>query len=234
MKKTLTVLFALLMCVTLFSCASKSLEQEEPVIAESTAEPDSGSFVSLGFSITTNPEEFDLLYYVTPEMREIPPLDNDDVAVTQAFEIRRGDLQGEVRYSLFTDTLPAGTDSALRFAVMTFMCASNIAGYEIPMESIASYAPADVKNEFNADLGGTVMIQKPVSEFGAGYDYISLDVFYKEGQGFVARTFLFNDPAFLGLTAQGNMDWNSPFWTHFHGFTFVEKDSDGQYIWPEY
>ncbi|MCQ2982022.1 MAG: hypothetical protein MJ178_04650 [Treponemataceae bacterium] len=229
MKKTLTCIFALCMCLVLFSCASAKPQEQA-----AAAEPDSGAFSSLGFSITTDPEEFDLLYYVSPEMREIPPLDNDDVVVTQAFELRRGNLKGEIRYSLFTDTDTTGTDSELRFAVMSFMCASNIAGYEIPLESIALYNPADVQNEFNADMGCTVMIQKPVTEFGAGYDYVVFDAFYKQGQGFVVRSVLFNDPAFLGLTPQGDMDWTSPFWTHYHGFTFVEKDSNGQYIWPEY
>lgn len=53
------------------------------------------------FKITESENEFDLMYYVTEDMKIIDNLDNNDISITQSFAINKNGKKGELRYSLF-------------------------------------------------------------------------------------------------------------------------------------
>ena len=183
------------------------------------------------FKITESQEEFDVAYYVTDDMTVIGAKENDDVAITNSFTIKKNNLSGEVRYSLFTDT-GDGDDEDInaQYAMWVFMCLNNIAGYEVDGSNISVFNDDDVKKEFNGDFGCTTFIMDPKSQYGEGYKYMDVEFFYRKGQGLVMRAFLFNDVAFLGLNRDGTMSQDSPLFQNYHTFRFMEKDSDGNFI----
>lgn len=189
-----------------------------------------GEIAKARFKITESEDEFDVLYFQSPDMKPIASKENDDVAITQSFLISKNGTQGELRYSLFTDL--GGDPKALRtqFAVWVLMCTNNIAGYEVPSDAFSKFDDADVKREFNGDFGCTAFIQDPVSEYGEGYKYMMIEFFYREKQGLVMRVFLFNDTAFIGMDADGNVSDSSPLFSNYHSFTFMDKDESGKYI----
>ena len=55
------------------------------------------------YKITKSEKEFDIAYYQTPDMKVVDSKENEDVNVTQTFIINKNNVQGELRYSLFTD-----------------------------------------------------------------------------------------------------------------------------------
>jgi hypothetical protein len=69
----------------------------------------------------------------------------------------------------------------------------NIAGYEIDLSRIEYFDDNDVKESFNGDFGVFGFIQDPSSDYGNGYKYILVELFYKNNIGFVVRAILSND-----------------------------------------
>ena len=67
------------------------------------------------FKIAESEKEFDVIYYLTEDMKVAENLDNNDVAITQTFTINKNGQSGEVRYSLFTD---CGGDDTFKFKEM--------------------------------------------------------------------------------------------------------------------
>ena len=57
-----------------------------------------------------------------------------------------------------------------------------------------------------------------------------VEFFYKEKQGLVMRTFLFNDIDFIGINANGSISPDSVWFANYHTFKFMEKDKSGNYI----
>ena len=47
------------------------------------------------FKITESVEEFDLFYFLTPDMKVIENKDNNDINVTQSFEIIKNNIRGK-------------------------------------------------------------------------------------------------------------------------------------------
>lgn len=182
------------------------------------------------FKITESEEEFDLLYIVTEDMTVAENLDNNDVAVTKTFTINKNGLAGEVRYSLFTDIGEDDSNLQIQYFMWVFMCMNNIAGFEVPGNAIANFNNNDVKKEFNGDFGCTAFLQDPKSEYSNGYKYMMVEFFYKAHQGLVMRTFLFNDIEFVGINAEGALSPDSPWFSNYHIFRFMEKDENGKYI----
>lgn len=182
------------------------------------------------FKVTTSESEFDIIYYVTPDMTVIDSKDNEDVAITQSFLINKNGVQAEVRYSLFTDMGGNKDDIKIQYAMWVYMCISNIAGFEVDSNSFSNYKDSDVKNEFNGDFGCTTFIQNPQSSYGEGYDFMAVEFFYKQEQGLVMRAFLFNSFDFFGIDADGNILSNSPYFSNYHTFRFMEKDAQGNFI----
>ena len=148
--------------------------------------------------------------------------ENNDVSITQSFMIKKNGISGELRYSLFTDVLKDNKDLQIQYAMWVYMCLNNIAGYEIPDNAISVFGENDVKEEFNGNFGCTTFIQNPKSEYGEGYSFMMVEFFYKEKQGLVMRTFLFDDVAFLGMTADGQISSSSPLFTNYHTFRFMD------------
>lgn len=181
------------------------------------------------FKITESEEEFDVLYYITEDMDILEDGQNDDVNVTQAFSISRDGISGEVRYSLFTDTGEDESDLDIQYAMWVFMCLNNIAGFDVPGDVISSFNDSDVKREFNGDFGCTVFLQDPQSDYADGYKYMMVEFFYKERQGLVMRTFLFNDFDFLGIDQNGQLSSDSIWFANYHTFEFMEKDENGNF-----
>ena len=188
------------------------------------------TIISSRFKITESEKEFDLIYYLTEDMKVIENLDNNDVAITQTFSISKNGKSGELRYSLFTDCGEDDNDLQIQYAMWVFMCINNIAGFEVPSNSISSFNKEDVKKEFNGDFGCTAFIKNPKSEYTNGFKYMMVEFFYKEKQGLVMRTFLFNDIEFIGINSDGSISSDSPLFSNYHTFKFIEKDKSGDYI----
>ncbi len=182
------------------------------------------------FKITESESEFDVIYYVTEDMEVIPALENNDVSITQAFSVEKNGYKGELRYSLFTDCGDDDESLMIQYAMWVFMCINNAAGYEVPMDTISNFNDSDVSNEFNGDFGCTTFIQEPVSEFGEGYAYMMVEFFYKKNQGLVMRSFLFNEIEFTGMNQDGSIAADSPLFTNYHTFKFMEKNEAGEFI----
>ncbi len=182
------------------------------------------------FKITESVKEFDVMYYLTQDMQIADNPDNNDVGITQTFTINKKGISGEVRYSLFTDCEKDDSDLSLQYAMMVYMCLNNIAGFEVPSSYISVFRNEDVAAEFNGDFGCSVLLQDCISEYADGFKYMMVEFFYKYQQGLVMRTFLFNELDFLGLTVDGSILADGPWYSNYHTFRFMERDSSGKYI----
>lgn len=182
------------------------------------------------YKITESEKEFDVMYFLTPDMKVIESKENDDVNITQSFEITKNNLRGELRYSLFTDLGGDSVSLEIQYAMWVFMCINNIAGYEVPSSSFSNFNDSDVKNEFNGDFGCTIFIQNPKSQYGNGYNFMMVEFFARKNQGLVMRAFIFNETGFMGINEDGSISESSPLFSNYHTFRFMEKDSAGNFI----
>lgn len=182
------------------------------------------------FKITESEKEFDVMYYVTPEMKVKEVTQNDDVAITQAFEISKDNIKADVYYSLFTDTGGAEESLMMDYVMWVFMCVNNSVGYEVDLEALSVFNNSDVQQEFNGDFGCTGFFQNPVSDYANGHQYMMVEFFYKQNQGLVMRSFLFDDIGFMGITEDGHMSPDSLWLANYHTFEFMEKNDKGEFI----
>ncbi len=185
------------------------------------------------FKITESEQEFDVIYYLTEDMKVIENKQNEDVNVTQTFSINKEKTNAEVRYSLFTDIGEDDNDLQIQFSMLVFMCINNIAGFEISENAISAFKNEDVKNEFNGDFGCTAFLQNPASDYAKDYKYMMVEFFCKEKQGVVMRVFLFNDLSFIGINENGQLSSDSIWLSNYHTFEFMEKDKNGSFIPPK-
>lgn len=182
------------------------------------------------FKITESEKEFDVLYFLTEDMKVIDNKQNEDINVTQTFSINKNKINAEVRYSLFTDIGEDDSDLQMQFSMLVFMCINNIAGFEVPGNAISSFKNEDVKKEFNGDFGCTAFLQDPKSDYAKDYKYMMVEFFCKEKQGVVMRVFLFNDLAFIGINENGHLSPDSIWFANYHTFEFMEKDAKGNFV----
>lgn len=182
------------------------------------------------FKITESIKEFDVMYYLTDVMKIIEVEENDDLSVTQAFEIEYEGIEAKILYSLFTDQGGDPETLDMDYASWVFMCLNNAVGYEVPANAISMFNNSDVEKEFNGNFGCTVFLMDPQSDYAKGYKYIMIEFFYKENQGLVMRSFLFNDMAFIGIDESGRMAANSLWLANYHTFSFMEKNDKGEFI----
>lgn len=182
------------------------------------------------FKITNSEKEFDVAYYQTLDMKTIESKQNDDADITQSFMINKNNIQGELRYSLFTDIGGKQDDLKMQYAMWVYICTNNIAGFDVEEKSFSNFNVDDVKKEFNGDFGCTAFIQNPQSGYADGYKYMMVEFFYKANQGLVMRVFLFTSIDFLGMDGTGNILASSPLFTNYHTFKFMEKNKNGDYI----
>jgi len=115
----------------------------------------------------------------------------------------------QLRYSFFKQTVTDFKDVRMAFMVWTTVVLYNAAGYET--ESAVNFNDSDVKDEFNGDFGCTKFVVDPRSDFGEGYKFIMINFYYKENQGIVVQSILFND---LDFVQNPNFD------NIFHSFKF--------------
>lgn len=174
------------------------------------------------FTITQSPEEFNINYIETPDMTLIESKENPDIAVTRTYKIKKGDEEGELRYSLFTDTGTDESNAKMQAYIWSLVCTKNIAGYDFPSKGLTPYGDNDVKGEFNGDCGFNAFIKSPTSEYAEGYNYIYADFFYKKGQGLVVRSFLFKDISFAGVNPDGTAKPDSALFTNYDSFKFFD------------
>ncbi len=186
--------------------------------------------VGTRYKITDSEKEFDVIYYQTQDMKVIESEKNDDVNITQSFEIDKNNIKGEVRYSLFTDLGGDANTLKMQYAVWVMVCINNIAGFEVSSDSFSNFNDADVKKEFNGDFGCTTFIQNPKSEYGKGYKYMMAEFFCREGQGLVMRAFLFNNLEFTGMNEDGTISSSSALFSNYYTFEFMDKDESGNFI----
>jgi hypothetical protein len=99
------------------------------------------------------------------------------------------------------------------FSVFIMPIMLNVSGEEMNNGKVSRFNDGDVKNEFNGDFGTTVFIERPKSEFGGGYRYIMMNFFYKNNQGIVVQSILFNN---MNILKNSNYD------DIFHSFKFKE------------
>ena len=178
------------------------------------------------FKITENPAEFTVDYIVTPDMTLVESKENPDVAVARTYSVKKGNEEGEIRYSLFTDIGEADGKEKMQAYIWSLMCTMNMAGYEFPQEKLTPYGDNDVKGEFNGDYGFNAFIKQPKSEYADGFNYIYADFFYKKGQGLVIRAFLFKDISFVGINPDGTVKADSALFTNYDSFKFFESKAD--------
>ena len=175
------------------------------------------------FKITENPAEFTVDYIVTPDMTLVDSKENNDVAVTRTYSVKKGKEEGEIRYSLFTDIGEPDGKEKMQAYIWSLMCTMNMAGYEFPQKNLTPYGDNDVKGEFNGDYGFNAFIRQPKSEYADGFNYIYADFFYKKGQGLVIRAFLFKDISFVGLNPDGSVKPNSALFSNYDSFRFYDS-----------
>ena len=176
------------------------------------------------FKITENSKDFDINYIVTRDMQQIESKENPDVSVFKTFKIKKGNEEGELRYSLFTDIDETDfTNAKMQSYIWALVCTKNIAGYDFPSNKLTSYGDNDVKGEFNGDYGFNAYITNPKSKYAEGYNYIYADFFYKKGQGLVLRAFLFKDFSFFGINPDGTVRADSALFTNYDSFKFYDS-----------
>lgn len=174
------------------------------------------------FKITESEQEFDIKYIETKDMTRIENKDNPDISITRSYAIKRGNNKGELRYSLFTDTGSEKDDAKIQAYVWSTMCLYNMCGFETPKGTLTSFKDDDVKGEFNGTCGFNAFIKNPKSKYAEGYNFLYIDFFYKENQGLVVRTFLFEDIAFLDVTPDGKISEDSAWVNNYDSFMFMD------------
>ena len=103
----------------------------------------------------------------------------------------------QLRYSLFKQTAPIGSDIKMPYTMFLLPMMLNISGSEDNVISLQEFNDNDVKNDFNGDFGTTVYIERPRSDFGKGYRYLMLNFYCKKNHGIVVQSFLFNNKNIL-------------------------------------
>jgi len=104
----------------------------------------------------------------------------------------------ELRYSLFAQTEYNAANIHRSFALFVIPVINSAAGFEVDLNEVELYDERDVADEFNGDIGVSVFIQDPPSEYGGGYRFMLLSFFCKINQGILMQAILFDDIEFAG------------------------------------
>jgi hypothetical protein len=156
-------------------------------------------------------KEFDVTILKYPYMNQLEKQDSDDFDIVYAFTDEKKNF--EIRYAFFTQTQKDVKDIKTAYGAMIFPVIMNVAGYDVSSKQVSSFNDSDVSNEFNGNSGTTIFIPNPKSNYGKGFKYIMLNFYYKENQGIVAQSILFNDMEFTKT---------KEFMEIFHSFKFHE------------
>ena len=159
--------------------------------------------------IPFTPEEFDVDIYEYPYMILIDNPVSEQLDTQYTFTDEESSYQ--IRYTFFKQTVEDYKDIRMAYSAFILAVIWNVAGYET--DDILVFNDNDVEEEFNGDFGCTVFIIDPKSDFGEGFKYIMLNSYYKNNQGIVVQSILFNDL---------NFPENENFMDIFHSFRFHE------------
>jgi hypothetical protein len=187
------------------------------------------AYVSLSaFTLTNLPKDFQLVleraklkFTATDGMKEVKTIPNDQVGYDYAIKYKDKDF--EVRYLIMpldslvleyekskTDTTTKVIEPNQLFHSMFLVTAMNAGmGANGGMPEVKYFDSAAVKNEFNADEGGTVFINAG-KEFGQEYKYCMIVGIHKDNIG---DAYIF----YLSKTKDGFMDLMNP---SFHSLRF--------------
>jgi len=163
------------------------------------------SFLPL-FSQDTGFKEFanqESMTFIMPKnFTSVPVIQNRNVRYD--FAIKHNKKKLEIRYALFSlkkrileyeksknNPNVVMTDPNKGYTAFTYASCLNISGGQ-PFKGIRAFKPADVKKEFNADWGATILIE-PKSDFGKGYKYILAVSLHKDSISDVFIFYLFDD-----------------------------------------
>ncbi len=161
------------------------------------------------------PKQFDENTYIiryssaTMKMLEVKTL------ASQSYDFAFQDKEGrfEIRYILFSQVggIQDNDDYKMQATLWAVMVISNITGNEDFAQNTSAFGEADVKKEFNADIGFTNFSQGAKTDFTAGYQYIMINFYCRKNLGIMCQTILFND-----------INWikTEDFLRWFHGFNF--------------
>ena len=148
-------------------------------------------FASLPFS----PGIFDIDIIQRPHMIKIE--NKQSVQIDTHYSFTDKNKTYELRYTLFKQTEKNVQNIGDVFTIFSIMTIRNIAGYEIDLSKFTFFNDNDVKEEFNSDFGIVGIIIDPMSDYGNGYKYVILEIFYKNNIGIVVRTIMSNDTGFF-------------------------------------
>lgn len=167
------------------------------------------------FSPSLSEEEFDVTYLV--DYKYLNPAESpkfEELHVNQSVDMNYKGCKALFRFSLFKDLGINKNEIEKQFAMLTQTVLYNLDpnfDYEL-----SDFSPEAVKKEFNGDMGVTTTIINSKSPFFEGYQFATIDIFYKYGQGAVVRTTLFNDLSFIMPDSTGL----SPQLNFYHNFEF--------------
>jgi len=126
----------------------------------------------------------------------LPVVGNNDVEYQVRFHFPNKGY--EVRISLFPESylIRESHNGDIDFYVPRFTMGllAYIADQTLPYSTAVDIPSKICKDEFGADRELSVLVKGNQSDFGKGYDQITLVMLYKIGKGVVIVYFLFNDP----------------------------------------
>ncbi|MDR0496295.1 MAG: hypothetical protein LBH42_01620, partial [Treponema sp.] len=122
-----------------------------------------------------------------------------------------------LRYTLFIQTEFNVQNIQRSFALFVLPIINNAAGFEVNPEEVELFDRYDVYEEFNGDIGVSVLVPNPPSNYGGGYVFMLLNFFYKIDQGIVMQAILFDDIDFYATNEFDEI---------FHSFSFTDESLD--------
>jgi hypothetical protein len=142
--------------------------------------------------------EFDVEIIQYPHMILVDNPESDSFGTACVFFDSGGNY--ELRYSLFAQTEYNVVNIQRSFAQYIIPVIYSAAGFEVDLNEVELYDEQDVADEFNGDIGVSVFIQDPPSEYGSGYQFMLLSFYYKINQGILMQAILFDDIEFAGTS----------------------------------
>jgi hypothetical protein len=157
------------------------------------------------------PKEFNVEIYHYPYMELINNFMTDNIET--AYTFTDNDNNFELRYAFFTQTEINAENIQRSFALFIIPIIHRAAGFEVDLNEVELYAGQDVFEEYNGDIGVSVFIPYPPSDYGGGYAFMLISFFFKIEQGIVMQTILFDDIEFAGTDEFAEVS---------HSFRFIE------------
>lgn len=148
-------------------------------------------------------KEHGMIFTMPKEFKQIPVKENEDVLYQYSVKSKKNKL--EIRYSVFSlkqrlkeyeewknskNRNGVMTDPNTGYTIFTRVVVENIAGSEKFSETI--FYQKNVKDEFNADWGGTYLVE-PKSGYGEGFKYALITALHKDNVADAYIVYLFDD-----------------------------------------